>query len=134
MQADGSLRWADTDEPITAPVGVPTGARLILTTPNGHHEITGVEMGRPSLNIPVGTRASRRWRVAMFKRRESIERRLPGAWANLQDDIEARGGEASTMALARVDKLEDEARAYNEMARELHLPILRVEVPDWAQE
>lgn len=131
MREDGSLVWRYSGEPVDGLVGFPAGALLTLTTPNGHHEITGVILQRPSL--PKVTSAQQRWRVAMFKKRESIERRLPTAWEALAETITSQGS-ASVRALERVEALEKEAAAYNDMASELCLPILRIELPDWAQE
>lgn len=131
VREDGLLAWRGSGELVAGLVGFPAGALLTLATPNGHHEITGVILQRPSL--PKVTSTQQRWRLAMFKKRESIERRLPAAWESLGETITADGA-ASVAALKRVEALEQEATAYNDMASELCLPLLRVELPDWAQE
>lgn len=131
VQDNGTLCWLD-GERVDKVVGFPAGARLILSTPNEHHEITGVILQRPSL--PKVTSSQQRWRLAMFKRRELIERRLPKAWEALEKADRVPGLGVSVTALKRVEELEREGAEYNEMAQELALPLLRIELRGWAEE
>lgn len=128
VREDGSLAWQTSGEPVLLRVGFPAGAQLLLTTPNEHHEIVGVIRQRPS-GLAGLTSTRQRWRAAMFKKSQSLERRIADQWDRYQQ-AEETGGALSVVAINRLELLEIEAQGYNEMARELDLPLLRVEIPE----
>lgn len=123
MQEDGSLVWEKTGEPVEGPVGLGAGARVLLVTPNGHHEIVGVQLNAPAL-LRDYTPTQRRWRAAMLKKRYAIETKLT---TNYEALARVDVAEASPV-LRRIEKFEAEAREYNALAEEMGLPLVRVEI------
>lgn len=128
VQKDGSLAWQTSGEPVLLRVGFPAGTQLLLTTPNEHHEIVGVIRQRPSRLAGLSS-TRQRWRAAMFKKAQNLEQRIGEAW-DKYEHAEETGGALSIVSINRLEKLEIEAQGYNEMARELDLPLLRVEIPE----
>lgn len=125
VQEDGSLVWEKTGEPVEGPVGLGAGARVILVTPNGHHEIVGVQLNMPDL-LKRFTPTQQRWRAVMFKKRQAIENKLEANYKSLAlADAQERDAPA---ALRRIERFEAEAREYNALAEEMGLPLVRVEI------
>lgn len=127
---DGGVRWEDGSE-VTDAIAMPTGNRLVCVRVEKHWEVVAVE--RPTV-VETGKRTA--WMMALDRKRQSLEKRLPEWRVKLRDKEKwsaqrvKRGDEpwASyplSLLRQRVKAIEDEVAAYNELAAEFRLPLIQ---------